>query len=123
MTRQYIGYYEKYGKKWQQNHKDKCHIKGLKFYYAHREKILLNMREKKDEKRQYIQDYKLSKGCAICGYNKCADALCFHHNGDKKFAIGDAIGQCKSLENIKKEMDKCIVLCMNCHAELHQKED
>jgi len=71
-------------------------------------------------KYQFVQDYKLSRGCAICGYNKCADALDFHHNGDKRFNIGVETGS-KSLELTKEEMRKCIVLCANCHRELHAK--
>lgn len=74
------------------------------------------------KKRQYIIDYKLSKGCSICGYNKYASALDFHHNGngDKKFSISQ-FNDC-GIKKIKNEMDKCIVLCRNCHAELHERE-
>ncbi|MCJ7790573.1 MAG: hypothetical protein MUP69_10455 [Candidatus Atribacteria bacterium] len=68
---------------------------------------------------QYIQDYKLSKGCTICGYNENAKVLCFHHQRDKKFRISQF--GCKSLEVIKKEMNKCILLCRSCHAKLHEK--
>ena len=67
------------------------------------------------ERRRYIRDYKLLKGCSICGYNKCAEALSFHHNGDKEFDVSE-FGS-RSLEEIKKEIEKCEVLCMNCHAE------
>ena len=66
---------------------------------------------------RYVRDYKLSKGCEICGYNKCEDALEFHHNGDKEFNISDS----KSLKRVKEEIKKCILLCSNCHRELHAK--
>ena len=68
---------------------------------------------------QYIGDYKLSRGCAICGYNKCASALEFHHNGDKEFQISDGR---RNIKDKKEEMKKCIVLCANCHRELHNGE-
>jgi len=45
----------------------------------------------------------------------------FHNNMDKEFAIADSIGACRSIDKIIKEMEKCQVLCMNCHEELHQK--
>jgi len=77
-------------------------------------------RTRYEEKKQYIDDYKLLKGCAICGYNKCAEALDFHHNEDKEFGVNSS-NYNKSLDQIKKEMDKCIVLCSNCHRELHAK--
>jgi len=73
------------------------------------------------KKRKFINDYKLSKGCQVCGYNKCAEALDFHHsNDDKEFGIGNAV-IAKGFITIKKEIEKCIVLCRNCHAELHAK--
>jgi len=80
-------------------------------------------REKYQERnRRYVQNYKLSKGCAICGYNKCATALEFHHNGDKEFSIARMVTGTWGLKKIKEEMDKCDLLCTNCHRELHEKK-
>jgi len=75
----------------------------------------------------FLMDYKLSNGCAICGYNKCAAALEFHHTdcrkvGDKKFHIAKAYSYNMKLEKIKEEIKKCIILCVNCHREYHEKE-
>jgi len=72
----------------------------------------------RQKKYKFIQDYKLSKGCVICGYNKYSGALDFHHNGEKEFNIGAEAGS-KSLKLTKEEMDKCIILCANCHREIH----
>lgn len=58
--------------------------------------------------------------CQQCGYNKCIEALEFHHvdPSQKDFEVSGN-GHCKSWETIKKELDKCILLCANCHRELH----
>ena len=81
-------------------------------------------RENHERNQQYVDIYKLSTGCQVCGYNKYAKVLDFHHTGeDKEFSIGHAITQCMKLEKIKEEIEKCIVLCRNCHAELHIKEN
>lgn len=58
--------------------------------------------------------------CQICGYNKCPEALDFHHiDATKKlFAIG-AKGYTRKWELVQKELDKCILLCANCHREVH----
>ena len=78
-----------------------------------------------DRRRKHIKqkaiEY-LGGSCKICGYNKCASALVFHHTKDKEFAIADSIGACRTLEKIFIEIEKCQVLCMNCHEELHDKD-
>lgn len=58
--------------------------------------------------------------CERCGYNKCVRALEFHHTdpSQKDFGIG-AEGQTRSFERIKAELDKCILVCSNCHREIH----
>ncbi len=57
--------------------------------------------------------------CQICGYDKSVRALQFHHliPGEKDFNISRAS---KSWQSIKKELEKCLLLCSNCHAEVHE---
>lgn len=58
--------------------------------------------------------------CSVCGYNKCPGALIFHHiNPDEKdFGISHN-GSVWKFDLIKDELDKCILVCANCHAEIH----
>lgn len=66
-----------------------------------------------------ILGVKYKGGCCVrCGYNKCIDALDFHHLKDKKFNISKD-GHTRSWEKTKEELDKCILLCANCHREEH----
>lgn len=76
------------------------------------------------QKRRYkikeiLIEYKGGK-CEICGYNKCIGALEFHHKDPTKkdFGIGQK-GYTRSIELNKKEVDKCILVCANCHREIH----
>lgn len=66
-------------------------------------------------------EYKGGK-CCRCGYSKCPQALEFHHLDPTKkdFGIGST-GSCKAWEKIKVELDKCILICSNCHREEHAK--
>lgn len=59
--------------------------------------------------------------CSICGYKRSLKALEFHHidPNEKDFTIS---GKSFSYERLKKEVDKCILVCSNCHAEIHEKE-
>ena len=73
--------------------------------------------------RRFKQREKLinSKGgcCNLCGYNKCYDALHFHHvdPATKEFVI--AGNHARAWELLIKEVDKCVLVCANCHAEIH----
>lgn len=64
-------------------------------------------------------EYKGGK-CGKCGYSRCVDALDFHHTDQntKEFSISHT-GVTRSWEIIKVELDKCELLCANCHREAH----
>ena len=67
--------------------------------------------------REYVDNVK-RKGCSSCGYDRCLSALEFHHvDSDEKITNISAMG---SLPRIKAELPKCILLCANCHRELHE---
>jgi 5-methylcytosine-specific restriction endonuclease McrA len=59
--------------------------------------------------------------CQICGYKKTTDALELHHvdPSKKEMSFGKWRANPKSLETIKEELKKCILLCANCHREVH----
>ena len=81
------------------------------------------MKKKYREKKDALHEYKQELSCQKCGYNKCGAALEFHHlNSDKKDEkVSRLIANRYSLDNpdIQNEIAKCIVLCANCHHELH----
>mgnify|MGYP006449672903 CR=1 FL=1 len=57
--------------------------------------------------------------CAICGYDRCARALGFHHKDPAKKDFPLGANYTRSWDKLKVELDKCILLCANCHAEVH----
>ena len=91
-------------------------IKNNKLYQETHKKYLYELYFKR---QQFLSNYKLKKGCQVCGYNKCASALVFHHlnPNNKEFRISRVNNY--TIKNLKKEIKKCIILCANCHAELH----
>lgn len=62
-------------------------------------------------------EYKGGK-CEVCGYDKCLRALAFHHRDPSKkdFALSRIT---ISWARMKKELDKCSLVCANCHSEIH----
>jgi len=59
--------------------------------------------------------------CQCCGYDKCYDALEFHHidPSKKDFSFGGYRASPKNLSSLIEELKKCIMLCANCHREVH----
>ena len=55
--------------------------------------------------------------CVLCGYKQCAHALHFHHINP--FEKNYKISQCNTWEEVEKELSKCVLVCANCHAEIH----
>ena len=58
--------------------------------------------------------------CSRCGYNKSKRALSFHHLDESKKDFTISGKHCHSWERIRKELDKCILVCSNCHMEIHE---
>lgn len=64
----------------------------------------------------------MGNDCQICGYNKSINALEFHHldPDQKDFTISKMRSNPKSWLKITKELKKCILVCANCHREIHE---
>ena len=58
--------------------------------------------------------------CQRCGYNSCPRILSFHHLDPsiKLFTISAKLSS--NLEVLREEARKCLLLCPNCHGEVHQ---
>lgn len=76
---------------------------------------VINFRKRCKEK---LVEYK-GGCCEKCGYNKSKQVLQFHHTNpsEKDFTIS---GKSYSFERMKKEVDKCMLVCANCHIEIHE---
>ena len=72
-------------------------------------------------KKQYKADAvkKMGGECSKCGYNKCLDALEFHHIDPSKKDPNFNATRYRTWESRKEELSNCILLCANCHREVH----
>lgn len=71
--------------------------------------------------RAYIKTYKESHPCLDCGETDIV-VLQFHHQGDKDSNVSDSRVLGWSLTRLIVEIEKCIMLCANCHLRRHHKE-
>lgn len=66
-----------------------------------------------------VIEYKGGK-CVICGYKKCVWAFDLHHVDGSKKEFGLSVrGLTRSWDKVQKEINKCILVCANCHREIH----
>ena len=80
-----------------------------------KDKTLNRQKDNRNNIRKYIQEYKQLKGCKDCKENYPYWILEFDHLGDKKFNISSARTSVTSIEEVIKEIEKCEVVCANCH--------
>ena len=88
-------------------------------YSDRREYLIDKVRKRRKLTKKIAVAYKGSR-CFICGYQECVDALEFHHLGNKEKDFGiSKSGYTRRITNVLKEADKCVLLCSNCHREVH----
>jgi len=78
-----------------------------------------HVKRRKGEIRIWFQKYKEFLKCSKCGENHPA-TIDFHHKiGKKENGISKMVADGYSIDRIKKELEKCDVLCANCHRKVH----
>lgn len=105
-----------------------CTICGKKYKYVYKNGISTGSNKKKCNschanagrfaKKDRMIAYKGGR-CQFCGYEKCNRALTFHHLDPIKKEFNFAGNHARKWEDIQRELDKCILLCQNCHSEVH----
>lgn len=108
-TEEYRQYMRDYQRDWHQRHKLKR---------------IASMHERRERLREFYKQIKRNSACAQCGENHPA-TLQFHHcnPAEKDFNLAEILKDGYGLEKIKREIEKCIVLCANCHAKYHYEND
>jgi hypothetical protein len=93
-----------------------------KYYSQNKDYYIQKAKENKLKGKQEFDNYKKNLKCEICGENHPA-TLDFHHKdpNEKELIVSKAVWT-RSWSGIKKEIDKCSVLCSNCHRKLHYEE-
>lgn len=110
---------QKRSKEFARKHMQKICDRVALYRKLHPEKVKVQQirsTEKRTIERNKCFDY-LGGKCSRCGYDESRLALQFHHRdrSKKTFEISVAIGWNWTFESLKPELDKCVILCANCH--------
>jgi transcription elongation factor Elf1 len=92
-------------------------------YNNNKDTTLERNKRNNNKTKQWYDEYKSTLECLECGENHIS-CLDFHHTdrNSKEFNISSLLFSTYSIETIKKEIEKCVVLCANCHRKLHYNE-
>ncbi len=90
------------------------------YYLDNKSKILAQSKKDKNKKRKWFEEFKSSLKCLKCGEDHPA-CLEFHHkdSSQKEFSISSYQG--RGRDRLRAEIEKCEMLCSNCHKKLHWK--
>jgi len=81
-----------------------------------KEKNLARFKVYRNKIKDFLREYKQERGCADCKEMYPYWMLQFDHLGDKEFTISQWSRTSVTIEEVKKEVEKCEVVCANCHA-------
>jgi len=115
--------WKEYQKQWSEKNKDIISEKNKQRWKndeEYRLKIKNRTKEYRKQRVQEINEIKREIGCNNCDENDpcCLD---FHHKdpSEKTSGISELVHACYSIDCILEEVEKCIILCSNCHRKLH----
>ena len=107
-----------YNREYYSKHRASCLVQMQTYYREHKEERSAATKAYIERNKQWLKHYKETQQCLICGED-CVVCLDFHHpDGDK----GETIGKMPwsfGIQQMQREIDKCVVLCANCHRKVH----
>lgn len=93
--------------------------RSKKYYKENSEKqkkqIYAARKRRGENVRQYIRELKESTPCADCGIRYPYYVMDFDHQREKEFLVSRSVTCGKNLDAVKKEIEKCEIVCANCH--------
>jgi hypothetical protein len=87
-------------------------------YQKHKQTYRSHLQKRRKAGKAFLISLKKSKQCIVCGENDI-ECLDFHHLGNKDLDLSQAVRDGWSQERMLSEVQKCVVMCANCHLKLH----
>ena len=90
-----------------------------RWYYKNREDRIARKERRRKQLRRWLHALKRDKlNCEECGEGR-PPTLDFHHPDEKELGVAEMVAYGYSKQSIREEIDRCIVLCANCHRVRH----
>lgn len=88
------------------------------WYTKNKKSEINHVKKRKAKIKKWFKEYKNNLSCKKCGENHPA-TIDFHHKKDKENQVAQMVHWGYSIDKIKNEIEKCQVLCANCHRKVH----
>lgn len=88
------------------------------YYQLNKEKVVADVLSRQHERRDNFQAWKAERGCLKCPENDPACLDLHHVDDNKEYGIAEMVRN-YSWETVLKEIEKCVILCSNCHRKYH----
>lgn len=91
-------------------------------YERNKEEYIERAKKARERNKKFMDDYRKERQCEDCGeeFFRCLEL--HHRNRDEKFkGVGQMVEDKYSIERIKQEIEKCDLICSNCHKKRHYK--
>jgi hypothetical protein len=118
---------KEYHSNYRNKNREKVRLWGRNYYQKTKQKHFAQNKTLKSKSYEANRKHRnklravgyLGGKCIVCGYSKCIGVLEFHHknNNDKENDVSGLLYH--TWKTIVEELDKCELLCANCHRELH----
>ena len=89
------------------------------WYSKNKKSERAHIKRRKAEIREWFKDYKKKLKCSKCNESHPATIDFHHHKKNKEMGIAKLVSEGYSQKRILKEIEKCAVLCSNCHRKIH----
>lgn len=99
------------------HHGETLHLREPRGSYRCRQCRIEAVVRRRRKVKQILVD-EAGGSCRLCGYSRCLAALEFHHYDPREKEFGLARRGARSLDKLRAEARKCVLLCSNCHAEV-----
>lgn len=111
-------------KEWEDKNLDRRTEYKRKWHQENKERRLAAKKARRDKIYEWFDEYKSSLKCVKCGFDNPI-ALDFHHidSKEKENSIATMVHDGCTKEKLIEEMQKCIVICSNCHRILHNTKE
>lgn len=107
-------------KEWREKNKDKIRVSRRKWYHNNKEKAYKAVKDRRQELKKWFIDIRKDLFCVVCQEEETC-CLDFHHRDpkSKEKCVARMILDGWSKKRVLEEIDKCDVVCSNCHRKIH----